>query len=104
MAAMDRIRPRPRIKKINLFAPQYVSHWSFWTISELSDAQTAACHRVDLCLLVPYVPLAISAPSKLTSAPLLESVPLRQERWWNAPSQLLEAAAQARATGLTAAR
>ena len=31
-----------RIKKIIFFAPQEVSHWSLWTISEPNDTQTAA--------------------------------------------------------------
>ena len=32
-----------RIKKINFFCPQYVSHCSLWTSSERKDTQTAAC-------------------------------------------------------------
>ena len=45
-----------RIKKINFFGPQEVSHCSLWTSSEPNDTQTAACGV--LILLVPYMPLA----------------------------------------------
>ena len=31
-----------RNKKINSFAPQYVSHWPLWTVSQPNDSQTAA--------------------------------------------------------------
>ena len=45
-----------RIKKINFFGPQYVSHWSLWTISERNDTRTTT-ERV-AGLLVAYMPLA----------------------------------------------
>jgi len=39
-----------RIKKINFFGPQEVSHRSLWTISELNCTKTAACRaRVCVC-------------------------------------------------------
>ena len=35
-----------RITKLNFFAPQEVSHWSLWTMSERNDTQTTACRAV----------------------------------------------------------
>ena len=35
-----------RITKLNFFAPQEVSHWSLWTMSELNGTQRAACRAV----------------------------------------------------------
>ena len=46
-----------RIKKINFFGPQYMSHRSLWTISEPNGTQATAC-RDSFCLLVSYRPLA----------------------------------------------
>ena len=41
-----------RIKKINFFGSEEVSHWSLWTSSELNAAQTDAC-----CVLTSLVSL-----------------------------------------------
>ena len=37
-----------RIKKIIFLTPQYMSHYSLWTISEPNDTRTAAC-RISVC-------------------------------------------------------
>ena len=45
-----------RIKKINFFGPQEVSHCSLLTTNEPKAPRTTACRPA--CLLVPYMPLA----------------------------------------------